>query len=447
MKNIKRILTNSPYLLLIFGFLSVILTGTIILMTPLVSTTGESTSFFNALFTATSATCVTGLIVFDTGTYFNEIGHIVIMLLIQIGGIGIMAFIALCIHLFKGKLSIKNKINVKEAYNVINIGDGLRIIKSIFIISLTMEIIGAIILSFVFIPEFGVSKGLFYSLFHSISAFNNAGFDLNGNFSSLTNYVGNPIINFTIMALITIGSLGFIAILDIIDKKSFKKLSLTTKLVLCLTGTLLVLGFISFFILEAQNPKTLGELNFFEKILASLFLSVTARTAGFNTIDISGLTVASNLIFIVLMYIGASPTSTGGGLKTTTVLVPILSIIALFKGKDEIEVFERRIPRNLILKSSALITVVFLFSLVSTILLSLTENADFITILFEVASAINTVGLSLGLTPYLSIFGKLIIIILMFIGRIGPLTIVMALSLKQKSENSIKYIEEKILIG
>lgn len=447
MKNIKKILTNSPYLLLIFGFLSVILLGTLILMTPLVSASGNGTSFLNAFFTATSATCVTGLVVLDTGTYFNEIGHIVIMVLIQIGGIGIMAFIALCIHLFKGKLSIKNKINVKEAYNVINIGEGLRIIKSIFIISLVMEAIGTIALSTVFIPEYGVFKGLFYSLFHSISAFNNAGFDLNGNFSSLTNYAGNPIVNFTIMALILIGSLGFIAILDIIDKKSFKKLSLTTKLVLWFTGILLIFGFICFFIFEAANPKTLGELNFFEKILASLFLAVTPKTAGFNTIDMSGLTIASSLLVIIFMYIGASPTSTGGGLKTTTVIVPILSIIAMFKGKDEIEVFERRIPKNLILKSSALISVVLLLSLGSVIILSLTENADFMTILFEVASAINTVGLSLGLTPFLSTLGKLIIILLMFIGRVGPLTIVMALSLKQKSENSIKYIEEKILIG
>lgn len=449
MRNLKKIITDSPYILLILGFLSLILIGTLILMTPFVSATGNSTSFLTALFTATSATCVTGLVVVDTGTYFNEIGHAVIMILIQIGGIGIMAFAVVCIQIFRGKLSIKNKLSIQETYNSNGLGDTTKIIKAIFLISLISELIGTFFLSFAFIPEHGISKGLFYSLFHSISAFNNAGFDLNGNFSSLTNYTGNFIVNITTIILILTGSLGFLTILDIINKKSFKKFELTTKVVLVMTFILLVAGFLLFFLFEYSNPQTIGELNLFEKILASLFLSVTPKTAGFNTVDMSGLTIASSILVILLMYIGASPTSTGGGLKTTTVLMPLLSISALFKGKEDIEIFERRIPKGLIAKATALICIVVLITISSVMVLSFTEKSDFMTILFEVASAINTVGLSLGLTPTLSTIGRCLIIVLMFIGRVGPLTLIMALSLKQKQrcDSKIKYVEEKILIG
>lgn len=447
MKNLRKTITDSPYLLLILGFASVILIGTLILMTPFVTASGTGTSFLVALFTATSATCVTGLIVVDTGTYFNEIGHVVIMILIQIGGIGIMAFATIFIQLFRGKLSIKNRLNIQETYNSNGIGDSKNIIKSIFLISLVAELLGTFFLSFVFIPEHGFHKGIFYSLFHSISAFNNAGFDLNGNFSSLTHYTGNIIVNITIIFLILTGSIGFLTILDIIKKKSFSKLALTTKIVLTTTSLLVISGFIMFFAFEFRNPETISNLSTFEKILASFFLSVTPKTAGFNTINMSGLTIASGILVILLMYIGASPTSTGGGLKTTTVLIPILSIIALFKGKEDIEIFERRIPKSLVAKSSAIICIVFLLSISSVILLSLTEKADFMTLLFEVASAINTVGLSLGLTPSLSAIGKCIIIVLMFIGRVGPLTLIMAMSLRQKHESTIKYVEEKIIIG
>lgn len=447
MSNIRKIISNSPYLMLVFGFLIVIIIGSFLLSLPISSTTNTWTHPLTALFTATSATCVTGLIVVDTGTYFSPFGQVVIMLLIQIGGIGIMAFATLCIQLFRGKISLKNKINIQETYNSNGIGDSGRLIKSIFLISLITEVVGAIFLSSVFIPEFGFSKGLFYGLFHSISAFNNAGFDLMGNFTSLTGYTGNFIINITTITLITIGSLGFLTILDILSKKRFRKFSLTTKIVLCITITLLISGFILFSLFEFNNIDTLGNSSVSEKILGALFLSVTPRTAGFNTLDMSKLTLASSLLTILFMYIGASPTSTGGGLKTTTVLIPILSIISIFKGKEDIEIFERRVPKNIIFKSLAIMCVVFMLSFASIILLSITENSDLLTIFFEVASAINTVGLSLGLTPSLSSIGKIIICILMFIGRIGPLTIVLSLSLKKSKDTKIKFIEEKIMIG
>lgn len=447
MHNLKDTVKNSPHLLLILGFLMVISVGTLILSTPYVTSSGESTPLFTALFTATSATCVNGLMLVDTGTYFNKLGHVIIMILIQIGGIGIMAFAIIFLQIFKGKLSIKNRLNIQAVYNSNSLGNTLEIIKVIFFISLISELIGTAALSFVFIPEYGINNGLFFSLFHSVSAFNNAGFDIMGNFSSLSNYVDNYIVNITIIFLVLIGSIGFLTIMDIYKKKSIKKLSLNTKIVLLSTGILLLFGTVCFFIFEYNNSKTIGNLNFIQKLLASLFLSVTPKSAGFNTIDIPSLTMASSILFTVFMYIGASPTSTGGGLKTTTVIMPILSLISLFKGKEDIEIFERRIPNDLVKKATALICLIFLIALSSIILLSITEEANISQIVFEVSAAINTVGISFGLTPYLSKIGKCIILLLMFIGRIGPLSIIMALSLKQNKLSNIKYIEEKILIG
>lgn len=447
MSYIKEKINNSPYLLFIFSFLLVILLGAILLSTPYVTSSGETTSFFIALFTATSATCVNGLSIVDMGTYFNKIGHVIIMILIQIGGIGIIAFAIMFLQIFKGKLSMKNRLNVQTLYNSNSLGSTLETIKVIFFVSLISEFIGAVLLSFVFIPEYGLSKGLFYSLFHSVSAFNNAGIDILGNNNGLTTYTNNIFLNIILILLITTGSIGFLCLLDIYKKKSFKKLSLNSKIILSSTLTLLVLGALLFFIFEYNNPNTIGDLNLLEKITASVFLSVTPKSAGFSTIDMSSITIASYIIFTLFMYIGASPASTGGGLKNTTVIIPILSLISLFKGKEEIEIFERRIPNDLVKKSTALIFLTFLLTLFSVILLSITESASLSQIVFEVSAAINTVGISLNITSSLSKIGKCIILLLMFLGRIGPLSVVMALSLKHNRKNSIKYIEEKILIG
>lgn len=447
MLHLKNKIQNSPHLMLIFGFLAVILIGTLILATPYVTNNGETTPFFTALFTATSATCVNGLMLVDVGTYFNKFGHVIIMLLIQIGGIGIMAFAIIFLQLFRGKLSIKNRLNVQAVYNSSGLGNTIETIKVIFFISLLAEMIGTVALSFVFIPEYGLNDGLFFSLFHSISAFNNAGFDILGNFTSLTGYVDNYILNITIILLVLTGSIGFLTLLDIYKKKSLKKLSLNTKIVLLSTSVLLIFGTLCFLIFEYNNPETIGNLNFIQKVIASLFLAVTPKSAGFNNINVPSLTIASSVIFILFMYIGASPTSTGGGLKTTTVIMPILSLISVFKGKEDIEIFERRIPNNLVKKATALICLTFLISLFSIVILSITEEATLLQIIFEVSAAINTVGLSFGITPQLSSIGKVMVLILMFIGRIGPLSIIMALSLKQNKTSNIKYVEEKILIG
>lgn len=447
MSHIKDKIKNSPHLIFVLSFILVILIGALALSTPYVTSSKSSTPFFTALFTSTSATCVNGLSLVDSASYFNRLGHVIIMILIQIGGIGIMAFAIIFLQIFKGKLSIKNRLNVQTLYNSNGLGNTMETIKVIFLISLISEIIGTIFLSFVFVPRYGISQGLFYSLFHSISAFNNAGFDIINSPNGFSEYLNNPLFSITISLLIILGSIGFLSLLDIYKKRSFNKLSLNTKIVLLSTTIVFLFGTLCFFIFEYNNFNTIGDLKFIEKLTASLFLSVNPKSAGFDILNLSYLTKASLIIFIIFMYIGASPTSTGGGLKNTTVIIPLLSLISLIKGKEDIEIFERRIPNDLVRKATALIFLTFSIAISSILILSLTETLPLTHILFEVSAALNTVGVSFGITSALSKIGQYIILILMFIGRIGPLSFIMALSLKKPSKNNIKYIEEKILIS
>lgn len=447
MFNIDKKIWNSSYLLMIFGFVLVILVGTFLLMLPISSSSGEMTPFTTALFTSTSATCVTGLVVVDTGTYFSEFGHSVILMLIQIGGIGIIAFLMLFIRLKDGKIGLRERLHINEVYSSSTEKSGIEFIKWVFIITFATEFVGAVLLSIKFIPQYGFVKGVFYSLFHSISAFNNAGFDLFGGYSSLTSYVGSVYIIIVIMILITIGGLGFITIIDLImHKRNNKKMLLTTKIVCSVTIILFVVGTLIFAIMEWKGIS-FAQLSSVEKIFNSMFLSVTPRTAGFNTVNMTLLTTGSALLVILLMYIGASPSSTGGGLKTTTMVIPILCIISIFKGKEDIEIFGRRISKKLLLKSLCVISISVFISFVALIVLSFTENVELKALIFEVASAINTVGLSLGVTPNLSTCGRYVIILLMFIGRVGPITVLMSLSLKNKKTGSIKLVKEDVLIG
>lgn len=447
MFNIDKKIWNSSYLLMIFGFVLVILVGTFLLMLPISSSSGEMTPFTTALFTSTSATCVTGLVVVDTGTYFSEFGHSVILMLIQIGGIGIIAFLMLFVRLKDGKIGLRERLHINEVYSSSTEKSGIEFIKWVFIITFVTEFIGAALLSVKFIPKYGFSKGFFYSLFHSISAFNNAGFDLFGGYSSLTSHAGSIYVIVVIMILITIGGLGFITIIDLImHKRNNKKMLLTTKIVCAVTMILFVIGTLIFVIME-WNGVSFAQLSPVEKIFNGMFLSVTPRTAGFNTVDMSLLTTGSALLIILLMYVGASPSSTGGGLKTTTMVIPVLCIISIFKGKEDIEIFGRRISKKLLLKSLCVISISVFVSFIALIILSFTESVELKALIFEVGSAINTVGLSLGVTPNLSTCGRYIIMLLMFIGRVGPITVLMSLSLKSNKTNSIKLVKEDVLIG
>ncbi|UZQ84270.1 TrkH family potassium uptake protein [Thermoanaerobacter sp. RKWS2] len=438
----------TPTQVLALGFAAIILIGTLLLMLPVATKSGEGADFLTALFTATSATCVTGLTVVDTKTYWSTFGQIVIMLLIQVGGLGIMTMSTLFALILGRRITFKERLVMQEAFNTNSLGGIVKFAKYILMVSFLFESIGAIILTLRFLPQMGLKKAVYYGLFHSISAFNNAGFDLMGNFRSLTGYVSDWVVNLVIMGLIIFGGLGFYVLLDIYEHRHFNKFTLHSKIVITMTLFLIAIGTLLIFLFEYNNPKTLKPLDFPTKILASLFQAVTPRTAGFNTLSLSDMTIASKFLTIILMFIGASPAGTGGGIKTTTFAVILYTVLSVIKGEEETVLYKRTISRNIVYKAVAIsfISVFIIFSV--TMVLSITETSDFLTILYETISAFGTVGLSLGLTPELTTVGRIIIIFTMYTGRVGPLTLALALAKRQRRPKPIiKYAEEKIMVG
>lgn len=447
--NNKEASKMHPTQVLVLGFLSLILIGTVLLNLPIASRSGESVGFVNALFTATSAVCVTGLVVVDTLTHWTTFGHVVILLLIQIGGLGFMTLGTLFAFIVGKKIFLKERMLMKESLNQFSVSGVVRLTKYILIMTFIIEAIGAVLLSTVFIPEHGFLKGVWYSVFHSVSAFCNAGFSIIGNFQSLTPYVNNPIVTLTVVTLVVLGGIGFVVILEVLEKKSFKKFSLHTKLALTMTGALLILGFFAILTLEFNNPATMGDLPWYSKILSSIFHSVTPRTAGFNTLPMGSMTVAALFITMVFMFIGGSSAGTAGGVKVTTVGLVIAGVASEIKGKNDIEAFEKRIPLHQIIRAIAIIGLSLGVVILVIMVLSITEqDASFLEIMFESISAFGTVGLSLGITTELSVIGKIVVAITMFFGRVGPLTIFLALAQRrQKNMGTLRYPEEKIIIG
>ncbi|SHE92889.1 trk system potassium uptake protein TrkH [Caldanaerobius fijiensis DSM 17918] len=438
----------APTQVLVLGFAAVILIGALLLTLPIATKSGESAGFLTALFTATSAVCVTGLVVVDTGTYWSTFGQVVIMLLIQIGGLGIMAMSTLFALILGRKITFKERLVMQEAFNVNSLEGIVKFAKYILIVTFLFESTGAVILSLRFLPQMGLKKAVYYGLFHSISAFNNAGFDLMGNFNSLTGYVSDWVVNLVIMGLIIFGGLGFYVLLDIYQQKHLHECTLHTRLVITITFFLIVVGALLIFLLEYNNPKTLKPLDFSTKILASLFQSVTPRTAGFNTLSLPDMTTASKFLTIILMFIGASPAGTGGGIKTTTFGVILFTVLSVIKGNDETVTFKRTIPRSIVYRSIAIAFISICIVLSVTMVLSVTEASNFLTELYEVTSAFGTVGLSLGLTPKLTVIGRIVIILTMYSGRVGPLTLAMALAQRQKKNKAImKFADEKVMVG
>jgi trk system potassium uptake protein TrkH len=450
-----------PSQVLVIGFLIVILVGTILLMLPISSSIGNATEFIDALFTTTSAVCVTGLVVVNTLEYWSTFGKAVILLCIQIGGLGFMTLVGMIFIITGKKITLKSRLIMQEAFNYDTTAGIVRFTKKIFIGTVLVELIGAVLLCFTFIPQYGLIKGIGYSIFHSISAFCNAGFDLIGG-NSLTPYVGDGIVNFTIMALIILGGLGFSVWLDTLKaikiklhaakhftwKQAFYKLTLHTRLVWVITIALIVIGFIFFFLVEFTNANTLGNLTLKEKIYAALFQSVSPRTAGFNTLTLPELTNASKIMTMILMFIGGSPAGTAGGIKTVTMGVLILCAISTIKGREHTVVFKKKIPFIIIARAMAIIMISISLVIVMLMVLTFSENASFMEILFEIISAFGTVGLTLGLTPQLTFIGKLTIIVAMFIGRLGPITMAVALMMRQgKDKENIQYPEERVLVG
>lgn len=445
----KKIELTPPQILVI-GFAAIILIGALLLTLPIASASGKPLPFLDALFTATSATCVTGLVVVDTGTHFTKFGQIVIILLIQVGGLGFMTMATLFAFMLKKRISLRERLVLQEAMNQGSMEGIVRLIRKVITYSLTIEFIAAVIFSIRWSMDLGPAKGIYFGIFHAISFFNNAGFDLFGSvtgpFSSLTYFADDFIVNIVSMALIILGGIGFIVMADLLEYKRVKRLSLHSKVVLSATGALIVIGAIVIFIFEFSNPRTIGSLNWYGKILASFFQSVTPRTAGANTVDLASLRQATQFFIIILMFIGASPGSTGGGIKTTTFTTLIGAIIAMIRGKEDIVFFHYRLGKDRILKAITLTMIALFLVIIVTMLLTMTEDHSFLMILFEVTSAFGTVGLSLGLTPDLSDFGKVMIVITMFAGRLGPLTLAYALGPKAEKE-LYRYPEGKITIG
>ena len=443
----------NPSQMMVVGFAAVILIGAILLSLPIATQTGERTSFLDSLFTATSAVCVTGLVVVDTATYWNFFGQIVIIILIQIGGLGFMTITTLFSLIVKKRINLKERLLIQESLNQIDLSGLVKLTRYILLMTFVIEGIGALILSTVFIPQFGFIRGSWYSIFHAISAFCNAGFDLMGNvtgpYSSLMYYVNNTTITLAISALIILGGLGFPVILDIVKNKKISKLNMHSKIVLISTSILIVVGMLFIFIVEYKNVGTLGNLSLKGKILSSLFQSVTIRTAGFATIDLTILHQATLFIMMIFMFVGASPASTGGGVKTTTIAVLILTVKSFLLGKEDIEVFGRRITSSTVRKSVGIFFVGVLAVLTGILLIVLIEpEFDLLEASFEVVSALATVGLSIGGSPNLTFIGKLLIVIYMFMGRVGLLTIFLALVAKNTvNKQQIRYPEGRIIVG
>lgn len=445
--NFKRNFKLKGVQVLALGFILVILVGALILTLPISTTSGESANFLDALFTATSAVCVTGLIVVDTGTYWNMFGQTVIMILIEIGGLGFMSFTTLIAIILGKKITLRERLILQDAMNTFNIQGLVKMVKYVLVFTVSVQFFGALLFSTQFVPEYGLGKGLFYSIFHSISAFCNAGFDILGNFSSLTSYNSNAVVILVASALIIIGGLGFTVWSELYSSKSLKKVSLHSKMVILMTTVLVLGGTILMFLFENNNVNTIANMSFMDKVMNSFFASVTPRTAGFNSISTDGMTTAGQFLTIILMFIGGSPGSTAGGIKTTTIGILIVTIICVIQGREDSEVFKRRFSKDLVYKAFTLIFIGISLVIVVTMLLSYTEKgASFISLFYETVSAFGTAGLTLGLTSELSSVGKVLIMFMMYLGRVGPLTVVLSIT-RKKINSGIKYPEGKILIG
>lgn len=440
-------LSSNPPVFLMFTFMITIFIGTLLLLLPISVQPGNTLSILDALFTSTSATCVTGLIVHDTGTFFSLYGQIVILLLIQVGGLGIMTISSAIAVMLGQKLTLKSENLVQNVVGASSRLDMVQLVRSILLVTVILEMAGAALLFLTFRHDF-VSpwRALYCSVFHSVSAFCNAGFSLFPD--SFMGYRMNVNINMVITALIIVGGIGFPVMVDVqknvLRKMRISRLSMHSKAVLVCTLILILAGTITYFF--GEYNATMGKMGFGERLLASYFQSVTTRTAGFNTIDNGVMSSQSVFVTIILMFIGASPGSTGGGVKTTALVIVIVSVLSLFRGNRDVNLFKRRVSEDTIKRVVALVTISLLFLTMMIFILLQFEPFDFEKVVFEAVSAFGTVGLSMGITGMLSAGGKIIIIMLMYLGRIGPLTLIFAIS-AMRQKVSYQYIEEKISIG
>lgn len=443
----SRLSRATPTRLVVLSFGSVIVAGTILLMTPASTYTGVSPRLIDAAFTATSAVCVTGLVVVNTASYWSAVGKIVIMLLIQVGGLGLMVFATMQALLTGRRIGLRERLLIQEQTGQSTLAGLVVLARRITIATLMFELAGAAILGSVI----GITRRLsfveaaFQGVFHAVSAFCNAGFDILG--SSLLSYQSNATVILTVGCLIIFGGIGFHVLMDLyVNRFRWAGLSLHSRLAIKVTATLLILGTVSFLVLEWGNAGTIGEMSLRDKLLSSWFQAVTPRTAGFNSIREENLMAPAAFLTVILMFIGASPGGTGGGIKTTTFAVAVRALAAAVEGKHDVTIEKRRLPQDVVTKALSILLISLGLVVASTMILSGTENVSFLDALFEVASAFGTVGLSRGITPNLSNVGKLVLMSTMFAGRVGPLSLAITLS-RQRSNGAVRYPEERVTVG
>lgn len=452
MRNRKLSLSTTQIIML--SFLVVILAGSLLLALPVSSAGGEAVPYLDALFTATTATCVTGLVTLPTVTTWSVFGQAVILVLIQVGGLGVVTIMSALMILLHRRMGIGDRLLLQDAFNLNSLSGIVRFVKRVLWGTFLVEGIGALLYMIVFVPEFG-PRGVWISIFTSISAFCNAGMDIIAE-NSLCSYATNPIVNTVTGLLIILGGIGYIVWWDVMGlgkgsagkkHRRFRNLSLHSKIALATTVILILLGGILIFLFEYHNPLTIGNLSVFDKIQVAFFQSVTTRTAGFATVPQQDLTNASSILCLLLMFIGGSPVGTAGGIKTVTIAVLMVSALATIRNKQEVSLFNRNISRQAVNKAVAVTMMSFAIVFASTILLSAVSGADALDILFETVSAAATVGLSRDLTPDLNAAGKLIIIGTMYLGRVGPISLALALNSGKKNPNLIKNPTEEISVG
>lgn len=446
----KKKLQLTPTQIIAVVFAAIILLGAILLALPVASRSGQSHGVLPALFTATSATCVTGLIIGDTWTMWSGFGQAVILCLIEIGGLGFMSVAALVIFALRRKIGLRQRMVIAQALSVSEMESAVKIQKWVLLGSITIQAVGMTVLFVRFLPEYGLAQAAKWSVFHAVSAFCNAGFDIVGNFAPGANMIyfnQDPVVLITLMTLIVVGGLGFFVWQEVATERSFKKFSVYTKLVLLMTAALIVSGGLAFVLLEWNNPQTLGAMNTPTKILNAVFQSVTVRTAGFTSVDQTALTEGGKAVSIVLMLIGGSSGSTAGGIKTVTFLVLILFMVSRARGRSTVTVFRRTIAQDRIMDAATITGLMVGLAVAGAVFITATCPVGFTDALFETTSALATVGLTAGVTPVLNIPAQLMIILFMYFGRVGILTISLGFLMGDKAEDRFRYAHTNLLIG
>ncbi len=437
----------SPTQIIAIVFAAIVLVGAGLLTLPAASRDGQSAGFLNALFTSTSATCVTGLVMYDTGTQWSAFGQVVIIALIELGGLGFMSAASMVVFLFRRKVGLRQRMLMAQALSVEDMNDVVKLQKWVIFGSLGIQLAGALILTIRFLPEYGLGRAVTWGIFHSISAFCNAGFDIFGTGQSLVTLNNDPVLLITLMVLVTVGGLGFFVWEEVVRVRRFKKFSVYTKLVLLATLILSVGGAALILALEWNNPNTLGDMGWGQKILNAFFQSVTLRTAGFAAVDQGGLSAASKGVSIVLMLIGGSSGSTAGGIKTVTFLVLLLFVWNRARGRSTVTVFHRSVPNGKVLDAMTITSLVIGLAVAGAVLICATSPIGLTDALFETVSALATVGVTTGVTTSLSVLGKILIIIFMYFGRVGVLTISLGFLMGNRAEDRFRYAYTNLLIG